>query len=191
MLEALRERHTGAYKYFLGFADNAGIITKLKWDKAVEPLKAGTAAATNGIFSKLDFNKKTNVYLLDVDNMLKARARKKVPRVTPESVLEQILTAFNIDEAFIETELEKRATSNMGVLHLDAFVKFFGEFPTHPSYYNLEDITALGETFVRGQDEVDLKAFSQRLTDCRRAKNMQRGGGFEGIHRGDLARLGS
>ena len=73
----------------------------------------------------------------------------------------------------------------MGVLYLDAFVGFFAKFPGHAQYYKPEDITALGETFVTGQDEVDLTSFIKRIVAVRasRSGTLQRRTDFQGIHR--------
>lgn len=100
--------------------------------------------------------------------------------------------AFGVEDLFIESSLEKRAGNNAGnILHLDAFVSFFGEFPQYKSYYKLEDVTALGEIYVVGRDEVDWKSFYDRLVQVRREKNMQRtAGGIQHKMYADPTRAG-
>ena len=44
-------------------------------------------------------------------------------------------------------------------------------------------MTALGEIFVSGKDEVDYKAFIERLEQIRREKGIHRSHEFPGIHR--------
>ena len=94
----------------MNYADPENKITKAQWTKSIDNLgfKTWTNLQKNGIFDKLDFQKKLAVYLLDVEAMLKEHARKK-EKIKPDRVLEAILAAFNVDEIYIETELNKRA----------------------------------------------------------------------------------
>ena len=64
---------------------------------------------------------------------------------------------------------------NSEILHLDVFTAFFSQFPNYESFYKLPDITALGEIYVIDKDEVNYKAFYDRLVQIKREKNLLRG----------------
>jgi len=92
---------------------------------------------------------------------LKAYSRsEKGHTIKPDDVMEKILTAFGVNDTYISTELKNRAAAALNVLHLDTFVMFFRQFNDYAKYYNLEDVTMLGEQYVNARDEVDFHSFS-------------------------------
>jgi hypothetical protein len=122
------------------------------------------------------------VALADVEGLLKAFSRSsKGHRIKPDEILEKILTAFGVNDTYITTELQNRAAAALNVLHLDTFVMFFSQFTDYANYYNLEDVTVLGEQYVNSRDEVDFFSFSQALVRVRRDRNMRANANFLGI----------
>ena len=80
---ALRARHTGSYKWFLQYSDADNTINRTQWVKAIDEIGLKTMVSTTkgGIFDKLNFNKSKVIYLLDVEGLFKAHARKKGSKV--------------------------------------------------------------------------------------------------------------
>ena len=128
----------------------------------------------SNIFDGLLFSTTSKtVALSDVEGLLKAFARsQKGYTIKPDEILEKILTAFGVNDTYISTELQNRAAASLNELHLDTFVQFFSQFNAYANYYNLEDITALGEHYVNARDIVDHHSFSQALVRVRRDRRM-------------------
>ena len=60
------------------------------------------------------------------------------------------------------------------MLDLDLFVKFFSQWEQHRQFYNLDDITILGEVHTSGQqdDSVSVAGFMKELTRVRQQYNI-------------------
>lgn len=84
-------------------------------------------------------------------------------------MFDSILKAFNADDQFIQNGLYQKQP-----LVLDTFVQFFGQYPEHSKYFNLNDVTALGEIYSMNQDAVNLQTFMNDLIRRRRDTNMMK-----------------
>ena len=77
----MRERRTGPYKWFLTFSQGSSVITRVQWEKAVEPLlpKTATTFTKTKVFDALDTTnpKRKEVELTDIEGLFKALSREK------------------------------------------------------------------------------------------------------------------
>ena len=111
IVEGLRERRSGPYKWFLGYSGGSNEIDRAQWLKAVTPLTPKDTDLTRyQVFDALDLNKSKKVDLADIEGLFKAFARNKFNTpVQVDRVMEDILKAFAVDEVFIDRGLSKLA----------------------------------------------------------------------------------
>ena len=76
------------------------------------------------------------------ESLFKFQSSTKAPRISKESVIQNILLAFNLDVAFIQKELQRKGQQ------YESFIEFFELYPGYQQFYTTEQIQIVADAYL-------------------------------------------
>jgi len=133
ILQSLRQRHTGVYKWFQPYmrvAVNENCITAEEFGQACQVLNIYqvTASTISEIFKQMDRDNTNKIALTEVESLFKEHSRKAHPNIRPTDVASNIIRAFNGDVNYIENSLRSVMSMNANILPLEEALRVFTKY---------------------------------------------------------------
>ena len=92
------------------------------------------------IFNRLDRENASIVSISEIECLFKELNRRVNPNLTPEIIAQKIVSAFNGDVNYIDSELRVIMQQNANILPLEQAVAFFEQFRGSSAYYQQSDL---------------------------------------------------